>query len=179
MGSSNEPTFPIKIFCFGNKDSILQSIFPEKNTEDKDNWEQRKLKKSESFIENETQKTISIEWKATLYPDITDDNINELFEDLTKKMDILDDYDYNYKQKDKNDSKPSSKIKSIIIKFGKTNSNYLINYMNYIPKIYLPQIAIITNEHFDEEEEGLNDNRYLSIIKYNNNNSDEIQKKII
>ena len=181
MGCSNkpEPTFPIKIFCFGNIDNILQNIFPDKNEDDKDKWEQRVLKKEESFTENETKKKISktIEWKATLYPNLTDDNIDELFEDLTKKMDIPDD-DYNEKQKHKNDPKAREKTKNIIIKFGKTNSNYLINYMNDIPKTHLPQIAIITNEDFDEKEEGLNDNRYLSIIKYNNNNSDEIQNKL-
>lgn len=179
MGCSNEPTFPIKIFCFGNIDNILQNIFPDKNEDDKDKWEQRVLKKEESFTENETKKKISktIEWKATIYPNLTDDNIDELFEDLTKKMDIPDD-DYNEKQKHKNDPKAREKTKNIIIKFGKTNSNYLINYMNDIPKTHLPQIAIITNEDFDEKEEGLNDNRYLSIIKYNNNNSDEIQNKL-
>ena len=145
---------------------------------DKDKWEQRVLKKEESFTENETKKKISktIEWKATLYPNLTDDNIDELFEDLTKKMDIPDD-DFSEKQKNKNDPKAREKTKNIIIKFGKTNSNYLINYMNDIPKTHLPQIAIITNEDFDEKEEGLNDNRYLSIIKYNNNNNDEIQNK--
>ena len=167
MGSlfSSEPTFPIKVFCFGNQDDILQEIFPEK-INNKDNWEFRKLKKTESFTENETKKTIlkTIEWNATLYPDITDENIDELFEDLKKKMDIPDD-DYNEKERNKNDPKAREKTKNVIIKFGKENSNYIINYMNDIPKTHLPQIAIVTNEDFDEKEEGLNDNRYLSIIK--------------
>ena len=167
MGSlfSSEPTFPIKVFCFGNQDDILQEIFPEK-INNKDNWEFRKLKKTESFTENETKKTIlkTIEWNATLYPDITDENIDELFEDLKKKMDIPDD-DYNEKERNKNDPKAREKTKNVIIKFGKENSNYIINYMNDIPKTHLPQIAIVTNENFDEKEEGLNDNRYLSIIK--------------
>ena len=167
MGSlfSSEPTFPIKVFCFGNQDDILQEIFPEK-INNKDNWEFRKLKKTESFTENETKKTIlkTIEWNATLYPDITDENIDELFEDLQKKMDIPDD-DYNEKERNKNDPKAREKTKNVIIKFGKENSNYIINYMNDIPKTHLPQIAIVTNENFDEKEEGLNDNRYLSIIK--------------
>jgi len=164
---SSEPTFPIKIFCFGNQNGILQEIFPEKiENKDKDNWEHRKLKKSKSYTENETQKTITktIEWKATLYPNITDDNVDELFEDLIKKMDIPDD-DFNEKENDKNDSKVREKTRNIIIKFGKENSNYIINYMNEIPKTHLPQIAIVTNEDFDEKEEGLYDNRYLSIIK--------------
>lgn len=164
---SSEPTFPIKVFCFGNQNGILQEIFPEKiENKDKDNWDHRKLKKSESYTENETQKTISktIEWKATLYPNITDDNVDELFEDLIKKMDIPDD-DFNEKESDKNDPKVREKTRNIIIKFGKENSNYIINYMNEIPKTHLPQIAIVTNEDFDEKEEGLYDNRYLSIIK--------------
>ena len=176
---SSEPTFPIKIFCFGNKDGILEEIFPDiiKN-EDKDKWEHRAIKKSESFTENETQKTIerTIEWKATLYPDITDNNVDELFEDLQKKMDIPND-DYDENQRDNNDPKAREKTKNVIIKFGKANSNYIINYMNDIPKTHLPQIAIVTTDHFDEKEEGLNDNRYLSIIKCNSN--DEIKKKLI
>ena len=167
MGSlfSSEPTFPIKVFCFGNQDGILQEIFPDK-IDNKDKWEHRKLKESESYTENETKKTISktIEWNATLYPDITDENVDELFEDLKEKMDIPDD-DYNEKESDKNDPKAREKTKNIIIKFGKENSNYIINYMNDIPKTHLPQIAIVTNEDFNEKEEGLNDNRYLSIIK--------------
>ena len=165
---SKEETFPVKVFCFGNQDDILQNIFPEKIESDgKDKWEHRRLKKSESFIENETKKTISktIEWVATLYPDITDDNVDELFKNLQEKMDIPDEYDETKIQKDKNNIKAREKMKNIIIKFGKENSNYIINFMNDIPKTHLPQIAIVTDKDFDEKEEGLNDNRYLSIIK--------------
>ena len=165
----NEETFPIKIFCFGNQNNVLQEIFPEKiESKGKDKFEHRRLKKSESFKENETNKTISksIDWNATLYPDITDDNIEELFVDLEEKMDIpKEEYGEKKIQKDKNDTKIREKTKNIIIKFGKNNCNYIINYMNDIPKTHLPQIAIVTNEDFDEKEEGLNDNRYLSIIK--------------
>ena len=172
----NEETFPIKIFCFGNQNNILQKIFPDKMESKEDNFEHRRLKKSESFKENETNKTLSkkIEWNATLYPDITDDNIEELFEDLEKKMDIPnEEFDEKKIEKDKNDKKAREKTKNVIIKFGKKNSFYLINYMNDIPKTHLPQIAIVTNEDFDEKEEGLNDNRYLTIIK------DKIKENLI
>ena len=166
----NEETFPIKIYCFGNQDNILKEIFPDKiKSKEKDKFEHRIFKKSKSFKENETNKTISktIEWIATIYPDITEDNVDELFEDLQRKMDIpVEENDQKEIDKnDKNDAKAREKIKNVIIKFGKENSNYLINYMNDIPKTHLPQIAIVTNEVFDEKEEGLNDNRYLSIIK--------------
>ena len=78
-----EKSFPIKIFCFGNQNDILKDIFPEK-IKNKDKFEHRRLKTSKSFTENETNETIEkkIEWNATLYPDIIDDNIDELFEDL-------------------------------------------------------------------------------------------------
>ena len=170
MGS--ETTYPIKIFCFGNKDDVLQKIFPEKDIQDQDQWERRIYKRTTSFTENETEKTISktIVWKAKLYPDIidgNDGNINKLFNDLIKRMDIPKD-GYNEKEKDQNDPKAREKIKNIIIKFGKENSEYIINYLDSIEKLYLPQIAIITNENFDEKEEGLKDNRYITIIRYKN-----------
>ena len=44
--------------------------------------------------------------------------------------------------------------------------------MDDLPKTHLPQIAIVTSEEFDEVNEGLNDNRYLTIIKDNKNNED-------
>ena len=178
MGS--ESVYPIKIFCFGNKDDVLQKIFPDKDIQDQDKWERRIYKRTTSFAENETEKTISktIVWKAKLYPDIIEGengNVNDLFNDLTKSMDIPKD-EYNEKEKDKNDPKAREKIKNIIIKFGKENSEYIINYMDSIEKLYLPQIAIITNENFNEEEEGLIDNRYLTIIRYKS--TEEIQKKL-
>ena len=178
MGS--ESVYPIKIFCFGNKDDVLQKIFPDKDIQDQDNWERRIYKRKTSFAENETEKIISktIVWKAKLYPDIIDGkdgNINDLCNDLIKRMDIPKD-EYNEKEKDKNDPKAREKIKNIIIKFGKENSEYIINYMDSIEKLYLPQIAIITNENFNEKEEGLIDNRYLTIIRYKS--TEEIQKKL-
>ena len=168
MGSSQSN--PIKVFCFGNKDNILQEIFPKKTGQDKINSEiveYRILQKSQSIQENETKKNINIqiEWRATLYPDITEENIDDLFDDLTKKLDIPEEYKEIENNTNFNDSTSREKSKNIIIKFGIENSNYLINYMDDIPKTHLPQIAIVTNENFDENHQGLNDNRYLSIIK--------------
>ena len=171
----NKETFPIKIYCFGNQDDILKEIFPDEiKSKEKDKFEHRTFKKSYSFKENETNKTISktIEWIATIYPDITEDNVDELFEDLVRKMDLPVE-ENDQMEIVKNDAKAREKIKNVIIKFGKENSNYLINYMNDIPKTHLPQIAIVTNEDFDEKEEGLNDNRYLTIIK------DKIKENLI
>jgi ribosome biogenesis GTPase A len=61
------------------------------------------------------------------------------------------------------------KTRNVIIKFGEKNVNCLIDYMNTISKTYLPQIAIVTDKQFNEVEEGLYDNRYLTIIKERKN----------
>ena len=176
MGTSNSPCFPIKVFCFGNQKDILQKIFTTKIETNNSKYEQRILKKSESFQENESKKniTIQIEWRAILYPDLTEDNINDLFEDLGKQLEIPKDDEIeinNY-----NDSKFREKSKNIIIKFGKNCLGYLIRFMDDLPKTYLPQIAIVTKEDLDGEEEVLRDNRYLSIIR---NNSEKTLKKYL
>ena len=44
--------------------------------------------------------------------------------------------------------------------------------MDDLPTTQLPQIAIVTSEEFDETNEGLDDNRYLTIIKDNKNDKD-------
>ena len=99
MGS-NIPIYPINIFSFGNQDNILETIFPDKikqnHGENKYKWEHRILKKSITIPESEAkEREFEIEWRLTKYPDITDENIDELFEDLTNKMNIKDDYDEN------------------------------------------------------------------------------------
>ena len=54
MGSVT--TYKIKIFCFGNKDEILQNIFPEKDELYNDQWEHRYLKHKEFFTDNEKKR---------------------------------------------------------------------------------------------------------------------------
>ena len=117
MGSSQSN--PIKVFCFGNKDNILQEIFPKKTGKDKINSkivEYRILQKSQSIQENETKKNINIqiEWRATLYPDITEENIDELFDDLTKKLDIPEEYKEIENNTNFNDSTSREKSKNIL-----------------------------------------------------------------
>ena len=167
MGGEQQ-TSPIKVFCFGNKDNILQTIFKEELPKIENyQWERRILKEAREYMENETKKskTETIEWIATLYPDITEDNINDLFDDLKDKLNIPKENDeeelnignLNFKEK----------MKNIVIIFGRENAKIIIAFLNDVKKIYLPQIAIITDEKISEEEEDfqLNDNRYLAIIK--------------
>ena len=90
MGGEQQ-TSPIKVFCFGNKDNILQTIFKEELPKIENyQWERRILKEAREYMENEKKKskTETIEWIATLYPDITEDNINDLFDDLKDKLNI-------------------------------------------------------------------------------------------
>ena len=50
--------------------------------------------------------------------------------------------------------------------------------MNSLSKTYLPQIAVITNEVFNENTEGLNDNRYLTIIREENKTDEQLIKDL-
>ena len=166
-------SFPIKIFVFGNKNNILEKIFTEKLNDKFDKWEQRKYKKETNYKEIETGMLLNekIEWNAILYPDINDGNIEDLFNSLEKGLNIPEEFD---EEKIENyiDEDSRERTRNIVIKFGKKNLHYLINYMNSLSKFYLPQIAIITSEEFDEQNEGLDDNRYLTIIKDNKNDED-------
>ena len=179
MGSKQ--SYPVKIFIFGNKNNIIETIFPDKlMVKDKNSkWENRQYKKELKFEEKETGSMIEekIEWKATIYPDIEDDNIEESFTSLSENLNIPDEFN-ELKLENHNDEDSRKRSRNIIIKFGKKNSHYLINYMNDISKTYLPQIAIITSEEFDENKEGLDDNRYLTIIK-DNKTDQELKNDII
>ena len=170
MGSTQ--TYPVKIFCFGDRNEILKEIFTTK-VQNKDKWEYRVFKKEMEFKEKETDKTLkeTIEWNATLYPDITDDNLEELFESLEKNLNIPDEYEESHINLDEDSRKRS---RNIIIKFGKNNLNILINFMNNISKTYLPQICLITEEKFDEVNDGLYDNRFLTIIKEEKKSDEEL-----
>ena len=170
MGSTQ--TYPVKIFCFGDRNEILKEIFTTK-VQNKDKWEYRVFKKEMEFKEKETDKTLkeTIEWNATLYPDITDDNLEELFESLEKNLNIPDEFEESHINLDEDSRKRS---RNIIIKYGKNNLNILINFMNNISKTYLPQICLITEEKFDEVNDGLYDNRFLTIIKEENKSDKEL-----
>lgn len=61
-----------------------------------------------------------------LYPDIVEDNINDLFKYLTDKIAIPRD-DFEEKQKDNNELNAREKTKNIIWNFGKESSEYIIN----------------------------------------------------
>ena len=151
MGNKIDPL--VNVLLIGGEKEIINQIFPT-SILNKDLYEERKFEKYiECFKENEEEekKNQYIKWKGYIYPEINDANFEKIFESLKEKI----------KENNKN----------IILKFGKKNSDYIIEYMNLededeITKNYLPQIAIVTNENFSKEE-GLYDNRYLSIIKEN------------
>ena len=166
-------SFQIKVFAFGNKNNVLEKLFTEKLKDKIDNWEKRQYKREVDFKEIETgiQLTEKIECNAILYPDINDNNIEILFNSLEKGLNIPQDFDES-KIDNFIDEDSRKRSRNIIIKFGKNNLNYLINYMNSLSKTHLPQIAIVTSEDFDELNEGLDDNRYLTIIKDNKNDKD-------
>ena len=130
MGNKNYPL--LNVLVIGGEKEIINQIFIN-SISNTDLYEIRTFKKYiECFKENEEEdkKKQYINWKGYIYPEINDANFEKIFESLKEKL----------KENDKN----------IILKFGKKNSDYIINYMNLddeneITKNYLPQIAIVTN----------------------------------
>ena len=120
MGSKQ--SYPVKIFVFGNKNNIIETIFPEKlNLKFKnDKWENRQYKKEVKYNEKETGSMIEekIEWKATIYPDILDDNIEELFTSLQDNLIIPEELN-ELELESHNDEDSRKRSRNIIIKFGK------------------------------------------------------------
>ena len=131
----SKKSFPIKIFVFGNKNNILEKIFTEKLNDKFDKWEQRKYKKETNYKEIETGKKLNekIEWNAILYPDINDGNIEDLFNSLKKGLNFSEEFE---EEKIENyiDEDSRERTRNIVIKFGKKNLHYLINYMNSLSK---------------------------------------------
>jgi len=99
--------------------------------------------------------------------------------------------DINNDEDDENDSTETSKIKIkenksaydrkyIIIKFGSQNVECLLYMINEeLSRVYLPQIAIVTDELLDDElSDILYDNRFITIIQENKQNIKETTSNI-
>ena len=120
-----------------------------------------------------------IQWDAKIYPDLLDENIERTFEDLSKIFHVDDTIDNN-DNSNRAEEKSLGEIKKVIKIFGKKNAEFFKKYslIYQINKLYLPQVVIITEEDFEIPKDFIKDLRYVSIIKENFQNREEIIKKI-
>ena len=95
-----------------------------------------------------------IKWESYIFPNITDENEESITETILFDIFGIPNEDMGNKEK------PISK-NNIIIKSGSDNIESLLLYADELSRVYLPQIAIITNNQVRD----IKDNRYLTLIK--------------
>ena len=179
MGNDFDNSKLIKICTIGGDDNIIHSIFPySMNTDENVQYYKRNLHKNIEAKDHITGKSeiYKIFWESYNFPELTKDNRNEFIETIFYKI-----FEIPKKEKEKNleISKENEKKEkkhfsnnNIIIVFGANNADFLLNCTYLLTRLYLPQIAVITNDNID----GIQDNRFLTIIK--NNDEQNLYKKI-
>ena len=179
MGNDFDNSKLIKICTIGGDDNIIHSIFPySMNTDENVQYYKRNLHKNIEAKDHITGKSeiYKIFWESYNFPELTKDNRNEFIKTIFYKI-----FEIPKKEKEKNleISKENEKKEkkhfsnnNIIIVFGANNADFLLNCTYLLTRLYLPQIAVITNDNID----GIQDNRFLTIIK--NNDEQNLYKKI-
>ena len=162
----------LTIITIGGDKNIINQLFPEfiKDIEDSNKSKikytkrQRKEKHSAKKYDWGTTKDIKIDifWESYNFPDINQNNEEDMMELIEKLFNIKDEEKETKKDKEKKIN--NSERNNIIIKFGENNIEILINFMNYYSRALLPQFAIVTNEDITID---LFDNRFFAIIRDN------------
>ena len=160
MGYDYDNSQIIKICVIGGSQEIIQNLFPDKIDSKKKNTLYIKRKKTQNidakdFISGKSA-NYKINWEAYIFKNMTDKTENSIMKTILFDIFGIPEEEIHFKNK----KKPISK-NNIIIKFGSNNTDFLIDCINILSRVYLPQIAIITND----EVKGIQDNRFLTIIK--------------
>ena len=159
----------LTIITIGGDQNIINQLFPEfieDSNQSKIKYTKRQRKENHSAKKYEwgTTKDIKIDifWESYNFPDINQDNENDIIELIENLFDIHDE-----EEETKNDEEKkinNSERNNIIIKFGENNIDILIKFMNFYSRAFLPQFAIVTNKDITIN---LFDNRFLAIIRDN------------
>ena len=189
--SSPPPRKPIKYFIIGGDKKFINSLFP-----DVIGFNKKRFHKEIEFeLDLESDEKVKplkdiIQWDATIYPNITDENLEDILKDLSKifymNLDNLDNEntdlkDENNENTNVNENKSIEEIKNVLMIFGENNAKYFIDYplLSKIPKLYLPQVVIITEKDLKIPDDIIEDLRYITIIKEKFSNKKELNKKIL
>jgi GTP-binding protein EngB required for normal cell division len=160
MGYDFDNSKVLKICVIGGSEEIINKIFPNNLGIQKDiQCKKRNLYKDIEAKDYNTGKSAKykVNWEAYIFPDLTDDNDESIMDTISYKIFNFPNEEQNIQNNQQNISK-----NNIIIKFGSNNTDFLLDYIDsFFSKLFIPQIAIITNE----EIKGNQNNRFLTIIK--------------
>ena len=163
MGYDYDNSKVIKICIIGGSKEIIEKIFPDNMSVPKDaKYAKRKLYQkieAKDYVTGNSSK-YKIYWEAFIFPNLTNENEESIMKSILFNIFGIPEEEEN--QNLENNNKLISK-NNIIIKFGSNNIEFLLECTDFLSRVYLPQIAIITNS----EVRGIQDNRFLTIIKEN------------
>ena len=163
MGYDYDNSKVIKICIIGGSKEIIEKIFPDNISVPKDaKYAKRKLYQkieAKDYVTGNSSK-YKIYWEAFIFPNLTNENKEIIMKSILFNIFGIPEEEEN--QNLENNNKIISK-NNIIIKFGSNNIEFLLECTDFLSRVYLPQIAIITNS----EVRGIQDNRFLTIIKEN------------
>ena len=168
MGFDYDSSNKIKICVIGGSKELIQKLFPDSLKDDK--YTKRKRTENIEAKDFQTGKSANykINWEAYIFQNMTDETEEEIMNSIIYDIfGIPEDEGNSFENKNAQISK-----NNIIIKFGSNNVDLILDCMNFLSRIYLPQLAIITNDGVGE----IQDNRFLTIIK--ENIESELFKKI-
>ena len=157
MGNDYDGSQIIKICVIGGSNEIIKNLFPD--TIKSTNYIKRKRTQkieAKDFI-SEKSTNYKINWEAYIFQNMTDETEESIMNSILYDIFGIPQEEKNY---DENQKKLISK-NNIIIKFGSNNVDFLLDCVDILSRVYLPQLAIITND----EVRGIQDNRFLTIIK--------------
>lgn len=186
MGSDEIKDPTLKVIVIGGDDQILEHIFPQEIKNDTFKAKSNELSipyKCRKFTKKIDKLKTEIIWEAFLIEDLTDSNYDRCLELISIMLDLeMEDYD----EKDSSETNKIIKIKKekskfdrkyIVIKFGTANLSSLLYMLGEQSRIYLPQIAVVSDTLLDEDcSQILYDNRFLTLIQ---KNDADLKKTII
>ena len=170
MGNDIDNSKVIKICTIGGDEQIINYLFPySMDVQGKVNYKKRNLNKNieaKDYITGKSER-YQIFWESYIFQDLTKDNRNETIETIFYKIFKIP------RKNQKNEIKDISN-NNIIIIFGSENADFLLECTYLLSRVYLPQIAVITNKNI----KGIQDNRFLTIIRHNKEQKQNLYKHI-
>lgn len=134
MGNNYEDSKTIKICLIGGSNGIIEKLFPDTiiSTNNAQYTKRKKIQNIEAKISvSGKSSNYQIKWEAYIFPNITAENeenaINQVLFDIFGIPNLNEDI---------NDIKKPISKNNIIIKFTSDNIEYLLDYADYLPRIY-------------------------------------------
>ena len=170
MGNDIDKSKVLKICVIGGNDEIIKKIFPNNlGTQKGIQCVKRNLYKDIEVKDYNTGKSSNykVNWEAFIFPNLTEENEESIMDKIFYKI-----FEIPKEEEILENNKSNISKNNIIIKFGSNEADYFLNYIDSFSRLYLPQVAIITNS----DVQSIQDNRFLTIIRKKKNS--ELYKDI-